>query len=533
MKRIATGLAIWIVLAHGSRSGAQSFADVDVPLEHAAYDILTRFETRVAPGRTFLDARPWTRGEVARLVQLLTEAAAARNWSPSVIEARQLKQLQLEFGSDLPPEIAPPPLPRAFHVWEGTGWRLRTFWQAGTQILNASGGVAAGRTDAALRLEPAAAIVIGSRFTAVQQLSYRVRSSDDALVNTADVRDGEAQYVFDARDRFAITRTVAPYMRLSGGRWRGELGRFRTRWGPGRHNALLLSDFTPPFDLARVRVDLGPVRYTHLAGQLRAARFAGDPPLDERYLAAHRLEWEAHPRLRLALSEALVYGNRGLDLSYLNPLTVLFVTQANNGDLDNALASFDARWIATRGVALYGEGVFDDLNLRRGWRHFGNKVAVLAGMHWAAPFGAADWDWEAEWSWVSQFTYTHVHPIDRYQHFGGALGSRFGPDAEFAVAAVRRQLSRGWSASLFYERVRRGEGRLDVDHDDRLSDAQEFLSGNVETTHAPGVAFRFRGLRSLDVDLEARAVTIRHPGHDVTAGSRSRFAARAATRLEF
>ena len=528
--------AIWIVLTAAGARG-QSFSDVDVPLEHAAYDILTRLETRVVPGRSWLDNRPWTRGDVAQWVQRALGLAAAGAWTPTALEAAQLEQLGREFAADLAERDAavdmPPPLERTLHVWAGSDWRVRAFLLAGTRLVNEPAGIDNPRTDASLRFEPAGALVVADHVTAVQQFSYRVRTGDDALVNSTDVQDGEAQYVFDPRDRFAITRTVAPYVRVAGKRFRGDIGRFRLRWGPGRHNAMLLSDFTPPFDLARIRFALGPVRYTHVAGQLRPASFPGDPALDERYLAAHRLEWEAHPRFRIALSEALVYGNRGLDLSYLNPLTILFVAQANNGDNDNALASVDFRWIPASGLSLYGECMADDLNLRRGLQHFGNKVALLSGLHWAAPFGAGDWDVEAEWSWASQFTYTHVRPINRYQHFGGPLGSRYGPDAEFVVTALRRQWTRGWSMSLFYEHVRRGEGGLEVDHDDRISDDQEYLSGVVETTLAPGIAWQFRGLRTIDVDLVASGLRVRNPGHDAAASDVTSLAARVAARLEF
>ena len=86
---------------------------------------------------------------------------------------------------------------------------------------------------------------------------------------------------------------------------------------------------------------------------------------------------------------------------------------------------------------------------------------------------------------------------------------------------------------VFYERVRRGEGRLDIDHDDRISDEQEYLSGVVETTHAPGIGWSYRGLRTIDVDLEARALQVRNPGNDPAANPTSSLAARVAARLEF
>ena len=363
---------------------------------------------------------------------------------------------------------------------------------------------------------------------------YRVRTSDAPMAQTTDPRDGEAEFVFEPRDRFAITRTVEPYVRFSTRRLRADLGRFRLHWGPGRHNGLLVTDATPAFDQLRLQAALGPVRWSSVVGQLRPARLLDtDPELRERYVSLHRLAWTPHRRFHVALSEAIVWGDRGLDLAYVNPLTVLFVSQANNGDTDNALAGFDWAWRPRHNLEIYGEGVVDDLNLRRGLRHFGNKLALLGGFLWLEPFGARDWDLELEWSAATQFTYTHVRPIDRYQHFGGTLGSRTGPDSELWVAGLRRRWTRGVSSRLFYELERHGEGGIAIAHDQRTSDRQDYLSGVVESRHQPGLELGYRGLRSVEVKAGARAVVIVNPAHIAGARRRTEPALRLESRFEF
>lgn len=508
---------------------------IDLPLDHWSYAGLEKLELRAALPRTFLDLRPITRGEAAEIVQQAEAAAAQGTWSPSATERGQLDLLHQEFAAELAARgVDTGATRRAFHLWQGDGWRLRAFWQAGQRIErfpDSAGG--APQADTRTLAEPMAALAVGSRLVAVEQVSYRVRTSDAALSQSTDVRDGEAEFLFKPRDRFSITRTVQPYVRYAGNRFRVDLGRFRLRWGPGRHNAMLLQDATPPFDQLRVQLRLGPVRFTSLAGQLRPARIrADDPELRERYVSLHRLEVAPHARLHLALSEAVVYGDRGLDLSYVNPLTVLFVTQANNGDLDNALASADGRWRVGRGGELYGECVIDDLNLRKGLRDFGNKLGVLAGARWQAPFGARDWDVDAEWSWASQYLYTHYRPIDRYQHFGGTLGSRTGPDADLWSLQVRRQWTRSFSVAAVYELERHGEGGLETDHGRRTSDAQEYLSGITESRHRPGFVAEYQALRSLGVRLDVRAETVHHAGHAPGAAPRTDLAVRFETRLE-
>lgn len=510
---------------------------LDVPLDHVAYGILARLEVRARLGGTFLDLRPATRGDLARLVRHLQGARDRGEWTPTRIEAEQLHMLQREFSEELAATgVDVPVYDRAYHVWGREGWRLQGFWRGSQRFTHggASAGGARPQLDARLVLEPAAALVLGPHVVAYEQLLYRVRTGDGEIRQSIDVRDGEAEFVFDASDRFSITRSMEAYVRAGAGRWRADFGRLRLRWGPGRHNAMLLLDNTPGFDQVRVQLDLGRVRFLHVAGQLRPARLLpSDPELRERYLAAHRLEFALHRSFTFAFSEALVYGNRGLDLSYVNPLTVLFVAQANNGDHDNALASFDAKWIPQRNLELYTEIVVDDLNLRRGLRHFGNKFGVLAGVLWLEPFGAGNWDADAEWSWASQYTYTHFRAINRYQHFGGTLGSRTGPDADLSVVGVRRHLSRGWSARIGYELERHGEGGIALDHEQRRSDRQEFLSGIRESQHRPGLEVQYRGLRSFDLRADYGYRIVRNPGHVSGAPALRTHEVRVDTRIEF
>jgi hypothetical protein len=282
-----------------------------------------------------------------------------------------------------------------------------------------------------------------------------------------------------------------------------------------------------------LQLDFGWIRFQHVAGQLRPATLQpDDPPLEEKYLAAHRLVIQPHRRLVLSVSEAVIYGNRGLDLTYLNPVNVFFVSQANIGDRDNALASVDGKLLLP-GIEIYGELLLDDLNLRRGLRHFGNKLGVLAGFLWMQPLGMRDWDVDGEWSWASQFTYSHQIPINRYEHYGLSLGSRAGTDADLWSAGLRRRLSRGWSVRFFYELERHGEGDLAIDQEQRQGDEQEYLSGTVESRHQPGLQLRFRGLRTLELDLDVRYVRVTQPGNEADRSPQEELAWRAATRLTF
>lgn len=531
---IRAAIAVALVAVFVARP-SRAIELLDVPLDHWAYEFLERFEVRAGLDRTGLDTRPLTRGTVAALTWRLLESAQAGGWTPTPLEQQQLDMLRDEFSEELVAQGHDVDvLQRAYHRWGGDAWGLQIFFAARQLTDHALVDPAQDlpQLDARFIFEPAIALELGEHFVAFDQVSYRVRTSDGQFENSTNPLDGEAEFVHDEGDRFSITRAVYPSLRYGRGPVLLDLGRERLRWGPGRSNAMLIADAPPPLDQIRLHLDFSWLHFTSVTGQLRPAQFAGDPVLDERYIAAHRLTLQVHRRFLLAISEATVYGERGLDLSYINPLSVLFVTQANNGDLDNALASLDGK-ILLPNLELYGELVLDDLNLRRGLSHYGNKLATVVGLLWLQPFGARDWDVDAEWSWASQYTYTHHMPQNRWEHYGSTLGSRTGTDADLWVLGVRRRLTRGWDARLFYELERHGEGSVEIDQEQRSEETQEFLSGTVEERHQPGLAVRYRGLRNVEFGFDYRYAMVKAPDHDAARERVDTHTVHLVTRLEF
>ena len=63
-----------------------------------------------------------------------------------------------------------------------------------------------------------------------------------------------------------------------------------------------------------------------------------------RYIAAHRLNWDLTDRLSIGASEAVVYGVRSIDLMYLLPFAPFLSLQQYLGDYDNIQWELDIHW---------------------------------------------------------------------------------------------------------------------------------------------------------------------------------------------
>ena len=112
----------------------------------------------------------------------------------------------------------------------------------------------------------------------------------------------------------------------------------------------------------------------------------------KKYLAAHRLEVALAPLARLGVfRKVVVYGDRGLEPSYVNPLMFYWAAQSHLGDKDNLLMGIDLDIHPGRGRRYYLAYVVDDLKKARIFSDdFANKFSLQAGMLWVDPLGLAD-----------------------------------------------------------------------------------------------------------------------------------------------
>ncbi len=93
--------------------------------------------------------------------------------------------------------------------------------------------------------------------------------------------------------------------------------------------------------------------------RLSAVQAVLDPEIPRR-LAGHRLEISLPRRIRLGISETVVYTGRGLDFSYLIPVGSFYANQYNERDDDNILWGVDLKVPLRAGLVAHGELLVDD-----------------------------------------------------------------------------------------------------------------------------------------------------------------------------
>lgn len=274
-------------------------------------------------------------------------------------------------------------------------------------------------------------------------------------------------------------------------------GKDKVSWGPGRRTNLLLSDNAPSFDQLRVKIDVTrSARFTYLVGKLHptpgltgGVLYETDDGwqrvvLEPKWLAAHRIEYSVTDWLLLSVSEAVIWGERGLDVSYLNPLYFLYSAQHDGGDRDNVAMSGDFIMRIGNDGIFYGALLIDDMKISRlGQGDPGNKFGILSGV-FASGIGHKSIDAGLEYIRLEPFVYSHFFPINRFTNWNSSLGADLRPNSDRLELSLRWNPTFDLSFKLSPSFNRHGSlgGELDeaIPRNPGLSKAR-FLDGTRQT----------------------------------------------------
>ena len=218
-----------------------------------------------------------------------------------------------------------------------------------------------------------------------------------------------------------------------------RLGRDRNHWGPGQ-GSIFLSDYSPVYDQAQLRVTLGPVQYTYLLARfLNATPETSTRPFrPSRYAAFHRFVVQVTDRLDLTFFEGIIMNRdtlgvqrstTGFDPAYLNPVTLFRGIERDLGSPDNAVLGVGGSWRPIDGARLYGQFMLDELRVSRiGDEWWGNKWGWMLGLHVVEP-GIPNLSARLEAARVRPYVYSHRTGATALTHMDDIVGHPAGPNS--------------------------------------------------------------------------------------------------------
>jgi len=471
-KHLLKMLLIIISLFLSKNSFPQS---VNVPLNHWAYNFLERLETRGCFSSLLLRARPISRNDLAGLLAQIDKNCSEKKVKLSKSELDLFEQLKGEFHEELDNfSVKTNKRLHERHLlkWEENenkfkidiDFRQRFEINRGDQfdstkrISNTTvGGIIRGN------LKNSLAFYIHFKNTLVKGEDIH-RENFNPEQGMPIVISGENAFKDDASAYFVWK---LPWFEL-------EFGRDKAQWGPGYQGNLMLSRHNPLFDMLKIRAQFNRFYFTSIQGKLNSSH-------GTKYLAAHRLEVRAFSWLYLAGSESVIYGNRDVELEYLNPIMPYHVAEHHLGDRDNNTMAFEMTMFPFLGHKFYGELFLDDFTSSENpFTYFGNKFAFLVGHFWVNPLGISNLGVRTEYTRIEPYVYTHHKPINVYQHYNQNIGHWLGPNSDQFYFETSCLINRDLNLKLLAERTRHGEGDINTPHKKEDGLRKSFLFGVVE-----------------------------------------------------
>lgn len=230
-----------------------------------------------------------------------------------------------------------------------------------------------------------------------------------------------------------------------------EMGHGKHFIGNG-HNSLLLDDYGQNYFYLKFNTKVWRLHYQNIFAELSAFGSRdnqGNTLLPKKYMAAHYLDFDVTSKLSIGLFEAVIFNRQDhFEFQYLNPIIIYRTVEGFLDSPDNVLLGLNANYNLLNRFQLYGQIIFDELNLGQftssdGW--WANKYGIQAGVKYINVLNIDHLDAQVEVNTVRPFTYTHRDTIvgldDRalasYSHYNQPLAHPLGSNFRELILKLR------------------------------------------------------------------------------------------------
>jgi len=526
-------------------AAATAFAQRElVPVSNPVYEFLFRQELRGAIHGFQWGMLPMSRKEISGFLDSLQRRVAAGDPLPGADNA-MLRDLHVEFSYDLHRTIdSSSSLIPGFQlsgIFDDDRQKYLYLYSDSTASVFMDGfadwSYRVGNSETP---EPHFAslgnIGIRVRGTLFDRMGYYVQASNGVMFSGSKafaLQDPrlQANAQFNRDENFFDFTTG--YLRYDADWLAVTFGREQLLWGMGFQDRAVLSNNTVPFDFAKIDLRSNSVHYSFLHGSLVGADSNGYT-LAAKYIAAHRLEFNAGKRVRIGLNEAILYSNQPISFTMMNPL--IFLTSAElstempstASDAHNSLIWVDLEVTPVRNLRLFGSFLIDDMKLSTisasDPTRNTNKFAWQLGLLWhdALVPGLL---LSAEYSRINPFVETHWTNANAYTSWNLPLGDQLQPNSDAwrfrADYAVTNRLL--LSGQIQFQRT--GENIVDpatgeiiydagsdfLHGENQLAHTNYFLQGNRVNRTLASFTVTWQPIRQYFLDVKVFANSIRRP----------------------
>ncbi|MDR3625685.1 MAG: hypothetical protein P4L45_02570 [Ignavibacteriaceae bacterium] len=280
----------------------------------------------------------------------------------------------------------------------------------------------------------------------------------------AALRDDIRQnFKFNERSNEAFFDETEGYLTADFDMLRVKFGRDRVRIGYGPMKSII-DDYAPAFDYLGFNINYKFFTYSYFHGKLLGETVfqpdsisGGINQVGEKYIGYHRIGFDISDELNIGAGEMIIYGDRSLDFSYLNPFAFYKSIEHANQDRDNSFLFFDVSDKSIKGMKIFGTLLIDDIDFSKigtGW--YGNETLWDLGVFSSNLYNIIPADLTFEYTMISPYVHTHRTGSSNFTNNGYDLGSSLKPNSELFLGEITYRLNYRTNIDLSFKYILHG-----------------------------------------------------------------------------
>lgn len=339
----------------------------------------------------------------------------------------------------------------------------------------------------------------------------RASSDKDSMVGYGGVPRDIERFGFETAE---IGRSTISYSNTN---FSLGYGRGNVIWGGSFNDNVILSGLSPAFERVKLDVSFKKVRFGYFYGFLESV-ISGGYENNVRYLTGKFYEYSNRKNFIISMGEIVtLYGkNRGIDYSYLNPISFHLENEQNdrtlesNGNRENAIWFLHADSFIMNRIRIYLELIVDEFQLDQEDRDEGRGDALGSKIYlsWNKKINDKFILFNFNYLFIGTYTYQHQNGLTNFVNRNHFLGYRFGNDIDKLSMSIS-MIGRNMISSFSFSQIRLGQNNLfNSFYDPFISFIDvPFPSGDFSTENIIGISLKILGSKNYNILYEGQYVS--------------------------
>lgn len=307
-----------------------------------------------------------------------------------------------------------------------------------------------------------------------------------------------------------------------------KIGSDRLNLGYGRVKTFL-GDNSPLFNYVSLKINYKFFTFSFFHGKLLGQSISDTSfingsvrEIDEKYIGYHRIGFNISSDIDFGFGEFIIYGDRPIDLSYLNPFNFYKSTEHANRDRDNSMLFLDFNNTSIKGLKFYSTLLLDDIDFSKlgtGW--WGNQMLLTIGASSSSLYDLIPIDINAEYVRVDPYVFSHRLIRNNFSNYNYSLSSISNPNTSLFYLGFDYRLSYRLSVTTSFTYFIHGANPLnsdgiisknvggDIQLGHRLFDSEnsKYLDGDLEYGRIFSVKLSFEPIKQLYLILDMNYIS--------------------------